>query len=258
MSPPFRSTGGTATERRSCATRSPRPTASTVQSVAFCNPRRPASGSTSAWAIAPWRKSRCTPVRRACDGSQGWILYSREPCRPEPRPLCGDFHVVYGCVWFRDWLANFTHRLEVLAQGVLKVPACLCLCVTYSRTSGNIRRISGVTRLCSFDDYRITPRAHFSPAFLSIAFNVPGASSLPSLPGTVITKAWLGCLKCRWLPLDRISTHPCFSSRRITSRTFIGIRLMVRYRAPSERPEVLGHKHKPPSPINPSIAAMSL
>jgi hypothetical protein len=39
----------------------------------------------------------------------------------------------------------------------------------------------------------------------------------------VTTKAWFGCLKCRWLPFDRISTHRCFSSKRITSRTFMGI-----------------------------------
>jgi hypothetical protein len=46
----------------------------------------------------------------------------------------------------------------------------------------------------------------------------------------VTTSGWLGCLKCRWLPLDRISIHPCFSSKRITSRTFIGIGSIVRYR----------------------------
>src|ERR1039458_5080108 len=94
----------------------------------------------------------------------------------------------------------------------------------------DIRRIGGVASPSLLDDYGIPFRDHFSPAFLSITFSVPGASSLPSLPGTVITNASSGCLKCRWLPLDRISAHPCFSSKRITSRTFMGISLMVRHR----------------------------
>src|SRR6266849_3042423 len=113
------------------------------------------------------------------------------------RRLCGDFHVVDGRVWFRDRLAHFTHGLEVLNQGILEVPARLVLAVANSDASGNIRRIGGVACPCWFDDYRITSRCHFSPAFLSITFNVPGASSFPSLPGTVITQAWAGCLKCR-------------------------------------------------------------
>src|ERR1017187_4860201 len=127
-------------------------------------------------------------------------------------------------------LSHFTHGLEVRNQSILKVPARLCLAVTNGHASQDIRRIGGVASPSLLDDYGIPFRDHFSPAFLSITFSVAGASSLPSLPGTVITNASSGCLKCRWLPLDRISTHPCFSSKRITSRTFIGISPMVRHR----------------------------
>src|ERR1039458_8709742 len=132
-------------------------------------------------------------------------------------PLRGHFHVIDGSVRFRDRLTNFTHGLKVRHQGILKVPARLVFAVANGHASQDIRRIGGVARPCLFDDYRIPSRNHFSRAFLSITFHVPGASSFPSLPGTVITNASSGCLKCRWLPRDRISNHPCFSSKRITS-----------------------------------------
>src|SRR5260370_37969141 len=91
----------------------------------------------------------------------------------ESRRLCGDFDVIDGRVWFRDRLAHFAHGLEVCHQGILKVPARLFLGVANSDASGNIRRIGGVAGPCLLDDYWITSRGHFSPAFLSIAFNVP-------------------------------------------------------------------------------------
>jgi hypothetical protein len=78
-------------------------------------------------------------------------------------------------------------------------------------------------RCCFFDHNGVSSRAHFSPDFFGITFKVPVASSLPSFPGTVITEARNGCLKWRWLPFARISTHPWFSRRRTTSRTFIGV-----------------------------------
>jgi hypothetical protein len=144
--------------------------------------------------------------------------------------LCGHFHVINGSMRLRYRFSHFPHGLEVSNQSILKVPARLFLAVTNGHASQHIRRIGGIASPCLFDDYGISSRDHFSPAFLSITFSVPGASSLPSFPGTVITNASSGCLKCRWLPLDRISSHPCFSSKRITSRTFIGISLMVRHR----------------------------
>src|ERR1039457_6965946 len=102
--------------------------------------------------------------------------------------------------------------------------------------------------------HRIASRAHFSPAFLSITFKVPGASSLPSLSGTVITEVWFGCLKCRWLPLDRISTHPCFASKRITSRTN-GIR--SEYTSPPS-PPALPRSHPESSGWGPPVASVCL
>src|ERR1700690_2867451 len=134
----------------------------------------------------------------------GWL--SDAICSFAPRPsgshrLRGDFHVIDGRVWFGNLLAHFTQSLEVGSQGILKVPARVFLRVADGDTSGNVWRIGGVACTCLLNDHGIASGAHFSPAFLSIAFSVPGASSLPSLPGTVITNAWVGCLKCRWLPM---------------------------------------------------------
>src|ERR1035437_7225507 len=106
---------------------------------------------------------------------------------PRTSRLGRDFHVIDGRVRFRNRLAHFTHSLEVRNQGTLKVPTRLFLRVAHGHAPGNIRRIGGVARPCLFDDHRISSRAHFSPAFLSITFNVPGASSMPLLPGTVTT-----------------------------------------------------------------------
>ncbi len=33
----------------------------------------------------------------------------------------GDFHVLHGCAWFRDWLTHLTHGLEVCDRGILEV-----------------------------------------------------------------------------------------------------------------------------------------
>jgi hypothetical protein len=41
------------------------------------------------------------------------------------RALSGDFDVVYGGLWFRDWFAHFPHGIEVCIQGALKVVARL-------------------------------------------------------------------------------------------------------------------------------------
>src|SRR2546425_9034631 len=47
----------------------------------------------------------------------------------------------------------------------------------------------------AFNDNRKTFGVHFRPAFLSISLSVPGATSLPSFPGTVITRGRSGCLR---------------------------------------------------------------
>src|SRR5512142_51662 len=80
-----------------------------------------------------------------------------------------------------DRLADLAHRLEVYSQGVLKIPARFFLGVTNGRAPVNIRRICGIARPCWFDDYWITFRAHFNPAFLSISISwtLSGRSASP-------------------------------------------------------------------------------
>lgn len=96
--------------------------------------------------------------------------------------LCGDFHLIDRRTRFRNGLADLTHGIEVRDHGVLKIPSRLFLRVADGHASGNVRRVGRIACPSLFYDYRIASRAHFSPAFLSIAFKVPGASSLPSLP----------------------------------------------------------------------------
>jgi hypothetical protein len=102
----------------------------------------------------------------------------RRPRRTLADVLCGDLHVIDPRVWFRNRLAGFTLRLEVRNLGVLEVPARLFVAVG-DNWDGLVRLFTG----CLFDDYRITSCVHFSPAFLSVTFNPPGASSFPLLPG---------------------------------------------------------------------------
>jgi hypothetical protein len=104
----------------------------------------------------------------------------------ERRRLRGDFYVIDGSTRFGNWFSNLTHRLEVSSQSLLKVSASLLLGVSYGRASRHIRRERTVARARWFNDQRVASDAHFKSAFFSIAFNVPGASSLPPLPGTVI------------------------------------------------------------------------
>ena len=74
----------------------------------------------------------------------------------------GDFHVVDGRLRFRDWLADFIHSVEMLSESVLEISSLnLILGVANGHTSGNVRRIGGVTRPHWFDDDPIAPRLHF-------------------------------------------------------------------------------------------------
>lgn len=142
--------------------------------------------------------------------------------RVMPR-LCGDFDIADRRLRFGNCFADFTHRLAMGSQCVLKVASCLFRSVAGRYASRNVGRVGGIAGPCLLDDYGITSHAHFRLAFLSIAFNVPVASSFPSFPGTVTIAASFGCLNWRWPPLERISIHPFSSNRRITSRTFIGM-----------------------------------
>ncbi len=99
----------------------------------------------------------------------------KKAAQPEPSQLCRDFDVIDRRMWLRYLLAHFAHGFEVCGQGILKVSARLFFGTARRDTPGNIRRIRGITRPRLFDDHRIAFCAHFSPAFLSIAFNVPGA-----------------------------------------------------------------------------------
>ena len=114
----------------------------------------------------------------------------------------GYFHVIDGRLRFRDRLANFAHRLEVSRERFLKVSLGLYLRVASRRTPRHVWRISGIPCIGPFYDDGVTPCVHFKPAFVSIAFSVPAASSFPGFPGTVMTNRCAGC---------------------ITSRTFIGM-----------------------------------
>jgi hypothetical protein len=96
-------------------------------------------------------------------------------------------------LWNR--LAYFAHRLKVSSHSVLEVAARLFFGVTGSRASRNIRRIGGLARSCLFNNHRIAFQTHFQLVLLSLAFNVPGMSSFIY----------------------------ALSSRRMTSRTFIGM-----------------------------------
>lgn len=125
--------------------------------------------------------------------------------------LSGDFDVVHGGLWFWNLFADLTHSVEMGTQRVLKVSSRLFLGVARGGASEHIGRIGREASPSFFDDHRIAFRALFRPAFLSIAFRVPGASSLPSLPGTVITIGRSGCLKCLWLPW--IASQPIHASQ---------------------------------------------
>jgi hypothetical protein len=127
------------------------------------------------------------------------------------RRLRLDFYVIDRTTRLGNRFANLTHYSEVSDQGVLKVPASLCLGVPDGRTSWYVRRESGEAGARRFDHDWVTPKAHFGSAFFSVALSMPGASSFPSLPGTVIRRGCSGCLKCLWLPFERISFQPCFS-----------------------------------------------
>jgi hypothetical protein len=96
--------------------------------------------------------------------------------------LCGDFDIVDRRMGFGNCFADFTHRFEMGGQCVLEIASCFFRSVAGRSASGNVWRVGGIARPCLLDDYRITSHAHFRPAFLSIAFSVPVASSFP-FPG---------------------------------------------------------------------------
>ncbi len=141
-----------------------------------------------------------------------------------PPRLRRHFHVIHRRSGLRQWLAHFPHRLEVRSERVLEIPPGLVFRVARGGASRHIGRVRRESRPRPFDHHGKSFSNHFKPAFLSIAFNVPGASSLPSFPGTVMTKCLSGCLNCRWLPLDRVSFQPSLNSSWMTSRTLIGMR----------------------------------
>jgi hypothetical protein len=87
-----------------------------------------------------------------------------------------------------DFSANGANPLNSLShpRGSVHLP-CFFLGVSHRGTTGDVGGIGGVSGRGFFDHEGITLGTHFRPAFLSIAFRVPVASSFPAFPGTVMT-----------------------------------------------------------------------
>ena len=131
----------------------------------------------------------CRPTRKDSASIRQEKRTVRRSSGPVGRALglrC-DFDVVDRRTRFRDRLTQLAHRPEVGGQSVLEVSPRFFLAVADRRAARHVRGISGVSGRGPFNDKRVTLRTHFKPAFLSIAFSVPGASSFPSWPGTVMT-----------------------------------------------------------------------
>src|SRR5262245_15776207 len=67
----------------------------------------------------------------------------------------------------------------------------------------------------------MSPPHSSQPACLKMLANVPGGRVSLSLPDTVTRPGFVGCLNCRWPPLDLTCTQPSERSLRSTSLTFI-------------------------------------